>query len=209
VEGPRKTANGLQLSSSSNGRVEAIRPLIDETPSTVPSVSPLMTRRSRGDLTRSCKIVSNLLNNAAKYTDEACDISSGGLPPISVEEAVVRVRDNGMGSPRPAASRVRPFHQAERAVDRSQGDSESVDARASTRPRCTAAVYGGSEATARPRQRVRLSPAASRSPGVGLRIREVPPHPPHLRPLCESWWSKTMSDSAEMFETSCCASDGH
>jgi len=62
----------------------------------------------------------NLLNNAAKYTDE------GGQIELSVTEdrgeVTIRVRDNGIGIARPLLSRIfDPFTQAERSLDRSEG----------------------------------------------------------------------------------------
>lgn len=72
------------------------------------------------DPTRIAQIVSNLLNNAAKYTPE------GGRIELSAErdgrEAVIRVRDNGVGIPREMLPKVfELFTQVGRTIDRSQG----------------------------------------------------------------------------------------
>jgi CheY-like chemotaxis protein len=73
-----------------------------------------------GDRTRLVQVISNILNNAAKYT------APGGRIVLAVtaddKEATVAVRDNGMG----IAPEVLPyifdlFTQAERTPDRSQG----------------------------------------------------------------------------------------
>lgn len=73
-----------------------------------------------GDSTRLAQVVVNLLNNAAKYTDD------GGQIWLSVgqeeNEAVLRVRDTGIG----IAAELMPhifklFIQAERSLARSQG----------------------------------------------------------------------------------------
>ena len=73
-----------------------------------------------GDLTRLEQVVVNLLNNAAKYTDE------GGKIGLSLQqegnEAVLHVRDSGVG----IAPELMPhifdlFTQAERSLARSQG----------------------------------------------------------------------------------------
>jgi CheY-like chemotaxis protein len=72
------------------------------------------------DPTRLGQVVANLLNNAAKYTDE------GGLITLLAgregDEAVVRVRDTGAGIPADVLPRVFDlFAQAERTLDRAQG----------------------------------------------------------------------------------------
>jgi signal transduction histidine kinase len=74
----------------------------------------------QGDATRLAQVVTNLLNNAAKYTDP------GGHIQLTVgregDEAVVRVRDNGVGIPLEMLSTVfNLFTQADRSLDRSQG----------------------------------------------------------------------------------------
>ena len=73
-----------------------------------------------GDPTRLAQIVANLLNNAAKYTDR------GGRIVLAAnregDEAVVRVRDNGIGLSAEMLPRVFDlFAQADRSLDRSQG----------------------------------------------------------------------------------------
>ncbi|GAC1471400.1 MAG: hypothetical protein NVSMB9_17510 [Isosphaeraceae bacterium] len=73
-----------------------------------------------GDPTRLAQIVSNLLNNAAKYTDR------GGRIRLTAhregDEAVVRVRDNGIGLSAEMLPRVFDlFAQEDRSLDRSQG----------------------------------------------------------------------------------------
>ncbi len=73
-----------------------------------------------GDPTRLEQIVSNLLNNAAKYTEP------GGRIDVSLaredDEAVVRVRDTGIGiAPEMQQHIFDLFVQAEQSLDRSQG----------------------------------------------------------------------------------------
>ncbi len=73
-----------------------------------------------GDPTRLAQVVANLLNNAAKYTD------SGGRIALTAygegDEAVVRVRDNGIGLAAEMLPRVFDlFAQEDRSLDRSQG----------------------------------------------------------------------------------------
>jgi signal transduction histidine kinase len=74
----------------------------------------------RGDATRLTQVVANLLNNAAKYTED------GGRITVTVAadgaDAVIRVRDTGIGLMPGMLERVfELFTQAERALDRSQG----------------------------------------------------------------------------------------
>lgn len=73
-----------------------------------------------GDATRLSQVVLNLLTNAAKYTPD------GGLIDLELEtaagEAIVRVRDNGIGIPPEAlASVFDMFSQLEPALDRAKG----------------------------------------------------------------------------------------
>jgi CheY-like chemotaxis protein/two-component sensor histidine kinase len=72
------------------------------------------------DLTRMAQVFSNILNNAAKYTE------SGGLIRVSaqrhVDEAVVSIKDDGVGIPPHMLPNVFDmFTQVDRNLDRSQG----------------------------------------------------------------------------------------
>jgi PAS domain S-box-containing protein len=72
------------------------------------------------DFVRLAQVFANLLNNAAKYTDE------GGRISLAAEregnEAVIRVRDNGIGIPPDTMPRLfEMFAQAEDSVGRSRG----------------------------------------------------------------------------------------
>ncbi len=73
-----------------------------------------------GDVTRLAQVIVNLLNNAAKYTPDRGNIR------ISLrkegEEAVIRVRDTGVGIPAALLPKVfEMFTQAEQTLDRSHG----------------------------------------------------------------------------------------
>jgi PAS domain S-box-containing protein len=100
--------------------VEVSRPLIDARRHDLTVTLPPEPVRLEADAIRLAQVVANLLNNAAKYTDESGHIW------LTVEregdQAVVRVKDNGIG--------IRPdllpqvfdlFVQSDRALDRSQG----------------------------------------------------------------------------------------
>jgi CheY-like chemotaxis protein/two-component sensor histidine kinase len=81
---------------------------------------PPGTLTLEGDLTRLAQVLANLLNNAAKYTDEGgqiwLDVWAAG------SEVVLRVRDSGPGIARKLLPHVFDlFTQAERTLDRAQG----------------------------------------------------------------------------------------
>src|SRR5262249_51020273 len=100
--------------------VETCRPLIDGRRHRLSVSAAPGPLRVEGDAVRLAQVVSNLLHNAAKYTEEGGQIwlsagAEGG-------EAVVRVRDSGMGLPPEMLSSIFDlFTQADRSLDRSQG----------------------------------------------------------------------------------------
>ena len=100
--------------------VETSRPLIEARRHELTVSLPPQPIRARGDPTRLAQVIANLLNNAAKYTEE------GGRIWLGVEreagEVVVRIRDTGVGVPSDMLARIfEPFTQVERSLDRSQG----------------------------------------------------------------------------------------
>lgn len=110
----------LELSAVIRGAVEASRALVDVGRHELTVTLPPEPVRVEGDLTRLVQVVGNLLNNAAKYTDE------GGHIQIEAGEesgeAVIRVRDDGIGLPADLLPHVfDPFRQVDRSLDRSQG----------------------------------------------------------------------------------------
>jgi signal transduction histidine kinase/CheY-like chemotaxis protein len=110
----------LDLNVIVSAAVEQVRPLIDARRH---SLTLQLSGRSAhviGDRTRLVQVISNILNNAAKYT------APGGRLTLSVtvdeQRVLVAVRDNGVG----IAPDILPyifdlFTQAERTPDRSQG----------------------------------------------------------------------------------------
>jgi signal transduction histidine kinase/DNA-binding response OmpR family regulator len=100
--------------------VETSRPLIDARKHELNVVLPREPVRVQGDPVRLAQVLGNLLNNAAKYTEE------GGRIWLSAErqdgDVVLRVRDTGLGIPPEMLSSIFDlFTQAERSLDRSQG----------------------------------------------------------------------------------------
>src|SRR5215475_5755134 len=100
--------------------LETSRPLIDARKHKLTVSLPSENVRLRGDIIRLAQVVSNLLNNAAKYTDE------GGAIWLTAEhvgdEVILRVKDNGMGIPAEELPHVFDlFIQAGRSLDRALG----------------------------------------------------------------------------------------
>jgi signal transduction histidine kinase len=100
--------------------VETSRPLVEARRHTLKVSLPERPARVEADGARLAQVLSNLLNNAAKYTED------GGRIDLIVEQAqadvVIRVRDNGIGmAPERLTSVFDMFEQVEGAADRSQG----------------------------------------------------------------------------------------
>ena len=110
----------LDLKLIVNAAVEQARPLIESRGHVLTmwiSAEPLPVH---GDRTRLIQVISNLLNNAAKYTPQCGEIALR----MEAQDALIRisVRDNGGG----IESALLPtifdlFTQAKRTLDRSQG----------------------------------------------------------------------------------------
>jgi two-component system CheB/CheR fusion protein len=110
----------LDLGAAVERAVEATRPLIESRGHTLSLSLPDPPIRLEADPARLEQVVSNLLNNAAKYT------MPGGHIWLSAErdgeEAVVRVRDNGIGVPPDVLGRVfEPFVQSDGSLARTEG----------------------------------------------------------------------------------------
>jgi PAS domain S-box-containing protein len=100
--------------------VEASHPLIAARKHRLEVALPEEMLWVEGDPTRLAQVISNLLNNAAKYTPE------GGHIRLSVgrdgDEAVIRVKDSGEGIAPEMLPRVFDlFSQASQSIDRSEG----------------------------------------------------------------------------------------
>jgi PAS domain S-box-containing protein len=100
--------------------VEAVRPLLEERRHELSVSLPPEPVRLSGDPTRLEQLLTNLLNNSAKYTDP------GGQVWLTVErdrqEIVVRVRDTGIGIAADVLPRIFDlFVQGQHGLDRSQG----------------------------------------------------------------------------------------
>jgi PAS domain S-box-containing protein len=110
----------LDLATIIHRAIETSRPLIESSRHQLTVVLPPETVRLDGDVTRLVQVVGNLLNNAAKFTEEGGQIRIEAAREGA--EAVIRVRDNGLGLPADLLPHVFDlFTQADRSLDRSQG----------------------------------------------------------------------------------------
>jgi signal transduction histidine kinase len=110
----------VSVGAAVTAALEATRSLIQAKAQSLTVALPEEPAFVDADPTRLTQIITNLLNNAAKYTH------AGGRIGISLErageQAVVIVRDNGVGIPREMLALVFDlFAQAEPATARSQG----------------------------------------------------------------------------------------
>ena len=110
----------VELASALARAVETVQPLIDAQQHTLHISLPSESMLLDADAVRLSQVVSNLLTNAAKYTDPG-----GHIWLTAVREqhtAVVRVRDNGIGLEPAMLNRIfELFVQVDHATNRSQG----------------------------------------------------------------------------------------
>jgi two-component system CheB/CheR fusion protein len=100
--------------------VEGSRPLIDERMHTLEVTLPKQPMPVEADSVRLAQVLWNLLNNAAKYTPKGGRIWIRGEQ--EGNQAVVRVKDTGMGIPREMLPKVFDlFTQMDRTLDRAEG----------------------------------------------------------------------------------------
>ncbi|MDO9269022.1 MAG: transporter substrate-binding domain-containing protein [Methylobacter sp.] len=110
----------LEVATIVQRAVETSQPLIDAHRHELSVHLPPEPVVVEGDLVRLSQVVSNLINNAAKYTDE------GGCIRLTVESAgkniFIRVRDNGRGiDPSALPGLFQLFYQVDRTLDRAEG----------------------------------------------------------------------------------------
>jgi PAS domain S-box-containing protein len=116
----RLTKEHVELRVVVNHAAESVRPFMDARKHEFSVSLPTQPIWVEADPARMEQVVVNLLNNAAKYTD------TGGLIRLSVnregEEAVIRVRDNGVGiAPELLSQIFELFTQVDGSLGRSYG----------------------------------------------------------------------------------------
>jgi CheY-like chemotaxis protein/two-component sensor histidine kinase len=109
----------VQLAAVVSSAVEASRPLIEKWDHELTVTLPPEPVYLEADPTRFAQVLLNLLNNAAKYTEQ------GGRIWLTAgqegEHVVIRVRDTGIGIPREMLPRIfEMFTQVDRSLERSQ-----------------------------------------------------------------------------------------
>lgn len=114
----RKTR--VSLAAVVQSAVETSRPLIEHAAHTLSVTLPADPVWLHADLTRLAQVFSNLLNNAAKYTEASGRIELNAA--VNEDEVVVSVIDNGLGIPAESLPRIfEMFAQVGDNLERSQG----------------------------------------------------------------------------------------
>ena len=100
--------------------LETSRPIIEAHRHQLSIALPSESILVDADPVRMSQVLSNLLNNAAKYSEDGGHIHLAAY--VQGEEAVFEVRDDGIGIPAEMLSKVFDlFTQVDRSLDRSQG----------------------------------------------------------------------------------------
>jgi len=110
----------IELASAVTAGVEMARPLLEQRRQAVALDVPLEGLMLRADPDRLAQIVSNLLTNAAKYSDPASTVYVSASRAGS--EVRLSVRDQGVGLPPEVLDRIfELFFQQPQEIDRSKG----------------------------------------------------------------------------------------
>jgi signal transduction histidine kinase len=110
----------IQIADIVRAAVEASQPLIDSAGHSLTLEMPSDPVWLDADLTRLAQVLSNLLNNAAKYTE------AGGKIELAVrtegDDVIVTISDNGIGiAPEMQVNVFQLFAQVDSRLDRAQG----------------------------------------------------------------------------------------
>ncbi|HEY4973441.1 MAG TPA: ATP-binding protein, partial [Steroidobacteraceae bacterium] len=114
------TREPLELGAVIAQAMESVEPLLRDKRHRVSIVSSNRLLHVNGDNARLVQCVSNILTNAAKYTDREGEIRVQSS--AQGNAALLEISDNGMGIPAELLPRIFDlFVQGDRALDRSQG----------------------------------------------------------------------------------------
>ncbi|MDE2264099.1 MAG: response regulator [Gammaproteobacteria bacterium] len=114
------TRQAVELEGLISRAVETVHPLFDEQRHQLTLELPEPGVRVFGDPTRLTQAISNVLGNAAKYTDAGGQIAL--IAAVRQEDVEIRVRDNGIGiSPEMLPHVFELFTQLDRTGCRTQG----------------------------------------------------------------------------------------
>ncbi|MBY0527307.1 MAG: response regulator [Gemmataceae bacterium] len=110
----------VELAVVVNNAVEASRPLLEAARHRFNVILPSHAVWLDGDLTRLAQVLSNLLNNSARYTPQGGTITLTAR--VEAGMVHIEVRDTGAGIPKDMLPRIFDmFTQVDRTVERSQG----------------------------------------------------------------------------------------
>src|SRR6185436_3378963 len=110
----------VELQTIIDSALEVARPLIEQRGHRLSVDVPAHTVELGADRTRVAQVLSNLLHNAAKYTEPNGDISLTAVD--DGDEVVMTVRDSGIGiEPEMLTKIFDMFMQVDRSFERSQG----------------------------------------------------------------------------------------
>jgi signal transduction histidine kinase len=110
----------IDLSAAVRDAVETSRPIIEESGHQLSLALPSKPIYVDADRTRLAQVFANLLNNSTRFTEHGGHIAL--LAEQQGSDAVVKVRDNGIGIPSDVLPRIfEMFAQEDRSLERSRG----------------------------------------------------------------------------------------
>ena len=116
----RLNSEPVTLQDVFESSLEISRPLIEKARLSLAVKLPEEPVRLQGDRVRLAQVFSNLLNNAAKYTEPGGRVTVAGT--ATGDRVAVRVRDTGVGIAPEVLPRIfELFTQVDRSLNRSQG----------------------------------------------------------------------------------------